>query len=185
MKPAVRVALLATVLTALTSTSALVAQSTGPSHAGYDPNAPIGGHVHVGELGDKLMLIETSLKCNCGCGLDVHTCQFSMQCGTSPVWTQRIIESLEAGQDVETIKAGFVSDFGTTVLMLPPAEGFNLLGYTLPAIAILTASMLIGMIARGRETTAALEPVSELTDEEAERLRAAMQQLDESESPDW
>lgn len=185
MKSAVRAAVLATTLVVLGGASVLEAQSTGPSHAGYDPNAPVGGHQHVGELGEKLMLIETSLKCNCGCGLDVHTCQFSMQCGESPYWTQRIIESLEAGQDVETIKAGFVADFGTQVLMSPPAEGFNLLGYTLPAIAILTASMMIGLLVRGRETTAALDPVGELTDEDAERLRAAMQKLDESESPDW
>ena len=93
--------------------------------------------------------------------------------------------SLEAGESVDAIKASFVADYGTEVLMLPPAEGFNLLGYTLPAIAMVTAGMLIGLIARGRQTTAALEPVVELTDEQAERLRNAMQQLDESESPDW
>ena len=64
----------------------VVAQSTGPSHAGYDPNAPVGGHYHEGELGEKLMVLETGLRCDCSCGLDVHTCQFQMQCGTSPVW---------------------------------------------------------------------------------------------------
>ena len=181
----VRRALLVTTLATVTGAAALAAQSSGPSHAGYDPNAPIGGHAHVGELGEKLMIIETALKCNCGCGLDVHTCQCSMQCGESPYWTQRIIESLEAGESVDAIKASFVADYGTEVLMLPPAEGFNLLGYTLPAIAMVTAGMLIGLIARGRQTTAALEPVVELTDEQAERLRNAMQQLDESESPDW
>lgn len=163
----------------------VLAQSTGPSHAGYDPNAPIGGHVHIGELGEKLMIVETSLKCQCGCGLDVHTCQFSMQCGESPYWTQRIIESLEAGESVEAIQASFVADFGTEVLMLPPAEGFNILGYVLPGIAILTASMLIGLFIRGRDTAAAMGPVTELSDDDARRLRAAMRQLDEAEGPDW
>lgn len=169
----------------LAGTATVSAQSTGPSHAGYEPNAVMGEHVHEGELGAKLMIVETSLKCNCGCGLDAHSCQFQMQCGVSPGWTQRIIASLEAGESVEAIQASFVADYGGRVLMMPPAEGFNLLGYLLPAMAIVTAGMLIGLVARGRETNAALAPVTEVSDADAERLRAAMQKLDESESPDW
>lgn len=163
----------------------VAAQSTGPSHAGYDPNAPVGGHYHEGELGEKLMILETSLKCQCGCGLDVHSCQFQMQCGESPVWSQRIRESLERGESVDAIRASFVADFGTEVLMLPPAEGFNLLAYVLPALAIVTAGMFVGLIARGNATRGQLVPVQELSTEEEERLRAAMRRLDAEESPDW
>lgn len=169
----------------LVGSVAASAQSTGPSHAGYDPNAPMGAHMHEGELGDKLMIVETSLKCNCGCGLDVHSCQFQMQCAESPAWSRRIRESLEAGESIEAIQASFVADYGGRVLMMPPAEGFNLLGYLLPAMAIVTAGMLIGLVARGRETGAALAPITDVSDADAERLRAAMQKLDEAESPDW
>jgi cytochrome c-type biogenesis protein CcmH/NrfF len=163
----------------------LSAQSTGPAHDGYDPTATVSGHYHEGELGEKLMILETSLKCDCGCGLDVHSCQFQMQCGTSPVWSRRIRDALEAGESVEAIEASFVADFGTEVLMLPPPAGFNLLGYFLPAIAIISAGMLVGMVARGGATREALVPVEQLTDEDAERLAAAMHKLDEAESPDW
>lgn len=176
---------LLTAALALAGAAPVSAQSTGPSHAGYDPNASMGEHMHEGELGAKLMIVETSLKCNCGCGLDVHSCQFQMQCAESPAWSQRIRESLEAGESVEAIQASFVADYGGRVLMMPPAEGFNLLGYLLPAMAMVTAGMLIGLVARGRETGAALAPVTEVSDEDAERLRAAMQKLDEAESPDW
>lgn len=172
-------------LTALLFCVPLTAQSTGPSHAGYDPNAPVGGHFHEGELGEKLMALETAFKCSCGCGLDVHSCQFQMQCGTAPVWSLRIRQALAAGESEEVIQAGFVADFGTQVLMLPPPEGFNLLGYLLPTAAILTAGMLVGLIARGGMSKEALAPAGILTDDEAERLRAAMRTLDESESPDW
>jgi hypothetical protein len=68
--------------------------------------------------------------------------------------------------------------------MLPPPEGFNLLGYLLPAVAILTAGMIVGVIARGGATRGAVV-AGPLTDEDAERLRAAMEKLDEDESPDW
>jgi cytochrome c-type biogenesis protein CcmH/NrfF len=164
---------------------AVRAQSTGPDHAGYDPNAQAGGHYHEGELGEKLMLLETALKCQCGCGLDVHSCQFQMQCGTSPGWSQRIRESLQRGESVDAIQASFVADFGTEVLMLPPPEGFNLLGYLLPALAIVTAGMFVGVIARGNATRGALASVGPISDDEAERLRAAMARLDQEESPDW
>jgi cytochrome c-type biogenesis protein CcmH/NrfF len=170
---------------ALALAAPLSAQSTGPSHAGYDPNAPVGAHFHEGEIGEKLMVLESAIKCQCSCGLDVHSCQFQMQCGESPVWSVRMRQSLEAGESVEAIKAGFVADFGTQVLMMPPAEGFNLLGYFLPAVAILSAGMLVGLIARGNATRAAVAVSGQLSDEDEERLRAAMEKLDEDESPDW
>lgn len=179
---------LATFAAAILATAAAspaMGQSAGPSHAGYDPNASLGGHYHEGELGEKLMILESALKCNCGCGLDVHSCQFQMQCGTSPAWSARIRQALQAGEDVDVVQASFVSDYGTEVLMLPPAEGFNLLGYFLPAAAILSAGMLVGVVARGRATEEALVTVAELSSEDEAKLRAAMLSLDESESPDW
>ncbi len=161
------------------------AQSSGPSHAGFDPNAPMGGHFHEGEIGEKLMLLERNFKCNCSCGLDVHTCQFQMQCGVSPGWSQRIRASLERGETVEAIEASFVADFGKTVQMAPPVEGFNLVGYFLPVIAIVTAGMLIGLVTRGGMGRQGLVPVEEVSDEEAAKLREAMKKLDELERPDW
>ncbi len=94
------------------------AQTDNPLPQGYGPAAADQGHFHEGELGEKLMLVETALKCNCGCGLDAHSCQFQMQCGTSPVWTLRIRQQLEAGETVDAVKASFVAEYGTEVLML-------------------------------------------------------------------
>lgn len=160
--------------------------STSPPRTGFDPTRPAGGHYHVGELGEKLMVLERGMRCNCSCGLDVHSCQFQMQCVVSPAWSQRMRQQLEAGESVEAIQASFVAELGPSVLMSPPAEGFNLVGYLLPSVAIITAGMLIGLIVRGgasRRKWAA--PVTELTEGEAERLRDALRQLDEAEGPDW
>jgi cytochrome c-type biogenesis protein CcmH/NrfF len=178
--------MLATML-ALVLPLPLAAQSqTGPADMGYDAMRPAGGHYHVGEVGEKLLAVEQHLRCNCGsCALDIHSCQFQMQCGTSPVWSQRILRSLEAGESPEAIEAAFVAEFGTTVLMAPPAEGFNLVGYLLPAVAIITAGMLIGLIVRGGAVRPETVGVRQLDDEEAARLAAALRALDESEGPDW
>lgn len=145
------------------------------------------GHYHEGEFGEKYLLIEQNLRCNCGCNLDLHSCQYQMQCGTSPVWSQRIRRELEEGKTPEAIEAGFVAEFGPTVLLTPPAEGFNLVGYLLPGMAILTAGVLVGLIARGgmRVQPAGAGVAREVSEAEEARLRAALKELDEAESPDW
>jgi len=71
------------------------------------------------------------------------------------------------------------------VLMAPAPEGFNLVGYLLPGIAILTAGMLVGLVTRRGSNGSLLVPVDAPTDDQTARLRAAMRKLDESESPDW
>jgi len=144
------------------------------------------GHVHVGELGAKALFLEKKLRCNCGCGLDLHSCQFQMQCGTSPVWSARIRDMLKAGESTDAIEAAFVADFGQTVLMAPPATGFNLVGYLLPSLAIVSAGMLVGLIIRaGPKREPVPVPEVELTEEERARLAAELKHLDEMESPDF
>lgn len=144
------------------------------------------GHYHEGELGQKYLEIEQSLKCNCGCGLDVHSCQFQMQCGTSPVWSEQVRADLEKGMTPEAIRASFVAEYGPTVLMSPPAEGFNLVGYLLPSFALVTAGMLVLMVIRsGSSNKVEVATVEEVSDEEQARLDAAMRGLEEGESPDW
>ena len=166
-------------------TTAAAAQSTGPSHAGFDPNASMEGHYHEGELGAKLLILEQGLRCDCGCGLDLHSCQFQMQCGVSPVWSASIRQALQAGETVEVIEASFVAEFGMQVLMAPPAEGFNILGYAMPAIAIVMAGILAGLVARGGPRAPAPATVEPVSPEDEERIRAALKDLDEAESPDW
>jgi cytochrome c-type biogenesis protein CcmH/NrfF len=162
-----------------------------PQRTGLTPvpdSEKIVGHFHHGPLGQKYLLIEQSLRCNCGCGLDVHSCQFQMQCGTSPVWSEYIRDQLNAGQSPDVIKASFVSEFGESVLMAPPASGFNLVGYLLPGLAIIAAGALVGLVVRGGATRHP-QPVTiapeEISPEDQARLDAELKRLERSESPDW
>lgn len=170
------------------TTALLLACAGAPGLGAQVPAAPgaAGGHYHEGLTGDQWLVVERNVKCQCGCGLDVHSCQFQMQCEVSPGWSQRIRRDLEAGMSTEAIEASFVADFGGQVLMAPPAEGFNLLGYLLPGAAIFAAAGLIGAVARGgAKNRERLAPVAEVSDEDEQRLRAEWQKLDEAESPDW
>jgi cytochrome c-type biogenesis protein CcmH/NrfF len=158
------------------------AQSSAVAPAG---GAPRPGHYHEGLTGEQWLIIEHDIKCLCSCGLDVHSCQFQMRCDTSPGWSQRIRRDLEAGMSKEAIEASFVADFGSQVLLAPPPEGFNLVGYLLPGITILLAGALVGLLARGGMRREVPATVTEVGDEDAERLRAEWQRLDRAESPDW
>jgi cytochrome c-type biogenesis protein CcmH/NrfF len=73
-----------------------------------------------------------------------------MQCGISPAWSQRILQLLVQGESEEVILAGFASEFGISVLMEPPLEGFNWVGYFLPWVAILTTAVVVGTVLRKR-----------------------------------
>jgi cytochrome c-type biogenesis protein CcmH/NrfF len=164
---------------------------TAPPQTGLTPvpdSEKLVGHFHRGALGQKYLLVEQSLRCNCGCGLDIHSCQFQMQCGTSPAWSAYIRDQLNAGQSPDVIKASFVSEFGESVLMAPPASGFNLVGYLLPGFAIIAAGALVGLVIRGGATRHP-QPVTiaseELSPEDKARLEAELKRLERSESPDW
>lgn len=139
-------------------------------------------HSHEGPYGEALLRLEKAIRCNCGCMLDVHLCQFQMQCGTSPAWSQRLLSALEAGESDEAILAGFSTDFGASVLMALPREGFNWVGYILPWVAILVGAAGVGALFRRRTAFADTEGVeAEVTSAEWSRIQEAMDQLREEE----
>lgn len=158
---------------------------SGTAFAGA-PQDVVPGYEHRHDIpeGEKLLHVEDQLRCNCGCSLNVHLCQFQMQCGTSPVWSQRILEELRSGASEETVVAGFVSDYGKTVLMAPPAEGFSWLGYLLPPMALVVGGILVGVFLKGRRTAAAGDgPSPDLDSRDWERIRKEMRFLEEE--TDW
>jgi cytochrome c-type biogenesis protein CcmH/NrfF len=80
------------------------------------------------------------------------------------------------------VRASFINDLGLTVLMAPPAEGFNLLGYVLPGLAILMAAGFVLVFLRGSQgVVPGVAPASELSEEDEARLAEELKALDESE----
>jgi cytochrome c-type biogenesis protein CcmH/NrfF len=139
-------------------------------------------HIHEGPYAEAHLALEKAIRCDCGCLLDLHLCQTQMQCGTSPVWSQRILRSLEEGESGETILAGFTAEFGPSVLMMPPREGLNWVGYLLPWAAILSAAGVLGAFLTRREMhTGPAEGRKLLQPEEWERVSRELIRLDDEE----
>lgn len=160
-------------------------QSTGPEHAAYDPTTTY-THNHEGDFGEKLRVLEQSLRCSCGCTLDLHTCQLNMQCGVSPRWSARILQLLEGGTTEDAILDEFVADYGKAVLIAPPLEGFNWVGYLTPAMALVLGGVLVGLVLRRSIRSRQPQPVEAVSEGEWERLQSEIRKIEEEEAAsDW
>lgn len=132
--------------------------------------------------------IEERLRCTCGCNLDVYTCRTTdFTCQTSPAMHREVVGLVEQGLTAQQVIDEFVARHGELVLMAPPKEGFNLVGYLLPGLAITVVGAMLVRFLVGRSrpaaaTVTAADPGeaagAELSDEDAARLRAELADLD-------
>ena len=157
----------------------------------YNPNAVQQRAPTVGADNDALiMAVEKTLKCQCGCNLDIYTCRTTdFTCTTSPALHRDIVALRERGLTAEEIREDFVRQYGEQALMAPKAEGFNLAGYFVPGLVMLVGVGLLSMWILRRQRQVAAVPslaateavnisaVSGATPEELERLRRALSEV--------
>lgn len=131
--------------------------------------------------------VEGKIRCTCGCNLSVYTCRTTdFTCTTSPAMHQRVIELVEQGKSAQQILDAFVAQYGESVLMAPPREGFNILGYVVPGILIsLVGGALAWIMVRKTRVRLAeaggasgAEPQPSLPADEAARLKAELEELE-------
>jgi cytochrome c-type biogenesis protein CcmH/NrfF len=95
--------------------------------------------------GDKMHLqlraVGEKLKCQCGCAYTVGSCNM-LNCHFREEVNAIIRPMLQSGADEPTILGRLQEKYGTIILAAPPAEGFKLLGYVMPFIA-----MVLGLFA--------------------------------------
>jgi cytochrome c-type biogenesis protein CcmH len=126
--------------------------------------------------------LEHRIRCQCGCTLDVFTCRTTdFSCQVSPAMHRDVMALVAGGYTAEEILDAFVNVYGKSALMAPPKEGFNLVGYALPGVAIAIVAVLIAMMLRRWKKSvvpaAAWGPTvvpPGATDEEMRRLDAAV-----------
>jgi cytochrome c-type biogenesis protein CcmH len=82
----------------------------------------------VRRLGDQLM-------CLCGCGATVTSCNM-LGCSHSKPAREKLLAMVNAGMPDSAILDAFVKEYGVQILVRPPAQGFNLLGYVVPFAGI-------------------------------------------------
>ena len=123
--------------------------------------------------------IERNLRCQCGCTLDVYVCRTTdFVCKVSPAMHADIKSLVEGGYTAQEILDSFVDVYGERALMAPKPQGFNLLGYVAPFIALGAGAIAVVAVLRSWNAKKQPAPVGvpavAATPEELARLDAAI-----------
>jgi len=92
---------------------------------------------------DDLRWVTDRILCQCGCGLTVTECEFSMPCSVPPRMRYQAAVYLSQGMTPQQTLDQFVKDFGEKVLAAPPKSGFDMIAWTLPFVALVLGGVLV------------------------------------------
>ena len=124
--------------------------------------------------------LEHQLHCQCGCNLDVYTCRTTdFACSVSPAMHADVMALVSGGHSAQEILAAFKAVYGEKVLMAPGKSGFNLIGYTMPFVALGAGAVAVNiLLKRWRSQSPASAPIHvthiDATDSELAALDAAV-----------
>jgi len=124
--------------------------------------------------------LEHQIHCQCGCNLDVYTCRTTdFACSVSPAMHSDVLGLVDGGHTAREILAAFKAVYGEKVLMAPVRSGFNLVGYTMPFIALGTGAVIVGALlkrwkSRAPAAASAPLPQADATEGELAALDAAV-----------
>jgi cytochrome c-type biogenesis protein CcmH/NrfF len=82
-------------------------------------------------LNARVRLLGEQLGCQCGCGSSVTSCNM-LECHFAGPARQKLLAMVNAGESDSAILDAFVKEYGPRILLKPPAEGFNLVGWLMP-----------------------------------------------------
>jgi cytochrome c-type biogenesis protein CcmH len=100
--------------------------------------------------------VSQGLTCQCGCGLTVANCNHP-ECSFSVPLRGEISRMIEKGMDRPAIIAIYRTKFGEKILSAPTTEGFNLLAWVMPFLALLVGGgLIVMMLGRWRHETPSL-----------------------------
>ncbi len=105
--------------------------------------------------------VSEGLTCQCGCGLTVANCNMPT-CGFSVPLRAEVDGMIRKGMGRAQIIAFYRHKYGEKVLSAPTTEGFNLLAWTMPFIALAVGGGLIVLaVGRWRSNPPSAPPGSE------------------------
>lgn len=100
-----------------------------------------------GALRPTVSEVAQGLTCQCGCGLTVANCNMPT-CSFSVPARDRIERMIAQGKSSPDIIAFFRHQYGEKVLSSPTTQGFNILAWTMPFIALAIGGVFIAATAR-------------------------------------
>ncbi len=115
---------------------------------------------------ERAHALSLRLKCMCGgCDDTAGTCNhsggaFAGPCATARAELKEIDQRIERGESDDLILQDFVQEYGPSVLVTPPAKGFDWLVWIMPVALPLLALMLVWQVVRRWRRRASLQPAA-------------------------
>ena len=102
--------------------------------------------------------VAEALTCQCGCGLTVANCNHP-NCSFSVPTREKIDAMLARGMGGAQVIAYFRKQYGEKILSAPTKQGFNLLAWTMPFVALIFGGgIVVLMMGRWRSSASAASP---------------------------
>ena len=115
-----------------------------------------------------LQAVSEGLTCQCGCGLTIANCAHPT-CGFAIPLRQELQTLIDKGIGRDQILVSMRRKYGEKILSAPTTEGFNILAWVMPFVAIIAGGALI-VLAMGRwrgapdESSRAVQPQADQFD---------------------
>lgn len=115
---------------------------------------------------ERAHALSLRLKCMCGgCDDTVGTCNhsggaFAGPCATAQAELKEIDRRIDRGESDDLILQDFVQEYGPTVLISPPAKGFDWLVWIMPVLLPVLAFILVWEVVRRWRRRAELQPAT-------------------------
>ncbi len=122
------------------------------------------GFVTSAQQTDRAKNIGKKVKCVCGgCEDTASTCNhtggaFSGPCDTAKTMLKEIDQRIARGESDDMILQNFVQEYGPTVLIEPPKQGFSWMAWIVPVVLPLWAVWMVWNVVRRWRERAALTP---------------------------
>ena len=96
----------------------------------------------IASAADAYKRVADKIVCQCGCHYPLDSCPHT-DCPWAPKVRSAIREQLAEGKGEQEVLAGLVAQYGQVILGAPPPEGFNLVGWVMPFLALIVGLWLV------------------------------------------
>jgi len=123
--------------------------------------------------------LEHQIHCQCGCNLDVYTCRTTdFACSVSPAMHADVMGLVSGGDSAQEILAAFRAVYGEKVLMAPVRSGFNLVGYTMPFVALGAGAIIVAALLRRWKSAAPAGASGDVTPRHVDATESELAAID-------
>jgi cytochrome c-type biogenesis protein CcmH len=167
----------------LRATQAVVQTFNGPMAEANDVYRPVTLPAKAGAVASMTDAqrddLEHQIHCQCGCNLDVYTCRTTdFSCSVSPAMHADVMGLVSGGHTAQEILAAFKAVYGEKVLMAPVRSGFNLVGYTMPFVALGAGAVIVAALLRRWKSVAPAGPLAGAASHHVDATESELAALD-------